>query len=113
MLILDRMLPELDGIGVVALMRAEGVSTPVLFLTNLCGVGDRVEGWRRAATTTSSSRSPSPNCWPGSTRLRAADVGRPDVLRAGDLEMDLVPAPYDAAARTSTCSRANFGCSNT
>ena len=43
-IILDRMLPGLDGLSVVALLRAEGVSTPVLFLTNLSGVDDRVEG---------------------------------------------------------------------
>ena len=43
-IILDRMLPALDGLSVVALLRAEGISTPVLFLTNLSGVDDRVEG---------------------------------------------------------------------
>ena len=43
-IILDRMLPGLDGLSVVALLRAEGVSTPVLFLTNLSGLDDRVEG---------------------------------------------------------------------
>jgi two-component system, OmpR family, response regulator len=37
-IILDRMLPALDGLGVVALMRAEGLATPVIFLTNLAGV---------------------------------------------------------------------------
>ena len=41
---LDRMLPEIDGLGVVAAMRSFGVSTPVLFLTNLSGVDDRVDG---------------------------------------------------------------------
>jgi len=43
-IILDRMLPGLDGLSVVALLRGEGVSTPVLFLTNLSGVDGRVEG---------------------------------------------------------------------
>jgi two-component system OmpR family response regulator len=43
-IVLDRMLPEFDGLSVVALLRSEGVSTPVLFLTNLSGVDDRVEG---------------------------------------------------------------------
>jgi two-component system, OmpR family, response regulator len=42
--VLDRMLPGLDGLSVVTLLRSEGVSTPVLFLTNLSGVDDRVEG---------------------------------------------------------------------
>lgn len=43
-LIVDRMLPGLDGLGVVKAVRAAGVKTPVLFLTTMAGVGDRVEG---------------------------------------------------------------------
>jgi two-component system, OmpR family, response regulator len=42
--VLDRMLPGLDGLGIVKAMRAAGVVTPVLFLTNLSGIDDRVEG---------------------------------------------------------------------
>ncbi len=42
--VLDRMLPELDGLSVVKAMRAAGIGTPVLFLTNLSGIDDRVEG---------------------------------------------------------------------
>jgi len=41
---LDRMLPEVDGLGVVSAMRSSGVATPVLFLTNLSGIDDRVDG---------------------------------------------------------------------
>ncbi len=43
-LIVDRMLPELDGIAVVKTMRGAGVKAPVLFLTALGGVSDRVNG---------------------------------------------------------------------
>jgi two-component system, OmpR family, response regulator len=43
-LVVDRMLPELDGLGVVRTLRAAGVRTPVLFLTALGGIDDRVEG---------------------------------------------------------------------
>ena len=43
-IVLDRMLPELDGVSLVARLRAAGFQTPVLFLTNLAGVDDRVEG---------------------------------------------------------------------
>lgn len=43
-LIVDRMLPGLDGLGLVRAMRETGVKTPVLFLTALGGVGDRVRG---------------------------------------------------------------------
>ncbi|MDE2517527.1 MAG: response regulator transcription factor [Rhodospirillales bacterium] len=43
-LIVDRMLPGIDGLGLVRTLRASGVKTPVLFLTALGGVGDRVQG---------------------------------------------------------------------
>jgi len=43
-IVLDRMLPDLDGLAVLKLIRARGVETPTLFLTNLSGVDDRIEG---------------------------------------------------------------------
>ena len=43
-IVLDRMLPKMDGIEVVRALRASGVSTPVLFLTHVSGIDDRVEG---------------------------------------------------------------------
>lgn len=43
-LIVDRMLPGLDGLAVVRTIRAAGVVTPVLFLTALDGIDDRVQG---------------------------------------------------------------------
>jgi len=42
--VVDRMLPELDGLSLVKAMRAAGTATPALFLTHLAGVDDRVEG---------------------------------------------------------------------
>ena len=44
MMIVDRMLPEIDGLQIVRTMRSGGVKTPVLFLTTLSGVHDRVAG---------------------------------------------------------------------
>ena len=43
-IVLDRMLPEADGVAVVTRLRSAGIQTPVLFLTNLSGIDDRVEG---------------------------------------------------------------------
>ena len=43
-MIVDRMLPGLDGLGIVKTIRAAGVKTPVLFLTTLGGIDDRIEG---------------------------------------------------------------------
>jgi two-component system, OmpR family, response regulator len=43
-IVLDRMLPRLDGMGVLAALRAGGVRSPVLMLTALGDVEARVEG---------------------------------------------------------------------
>lgn len=43
-IIVDRMLPGLDGLSLVKGLRATGVATPVIFLTAVNGVDDRVEG---------------------------------------------------------------------
>lgn len=45
-LIVDRMLPRLDGLAVVRVLRSEGVRTPVLILSALGEVDDRVKGLR-------------------------------------------------------------------
>ena len=45
-MIIDRMLPGLDGLGIVKTIRAAGVRTPVLFLTALSGIDDRVDGFQ-------------------------------------------------------------------
>ena len=42
--ILDRMLPGLDGLSLLRAARMRGISTPVLMLTALSGIGDRVDG---------------------------------------------------------------------
>jgi two-component system, OmpR family, response regulator len=44
LLIVDRMLPGLDGLALVKMLRDAGSSVPVLFLTTLAGIGDRVAG---------------------------------------------------------------------
>jgi two-component system OmpR family response regulator len=44
LLIVDRMLPGVDGLRLVKSLRGAGAETPVLFLTALGGVEDRVAG---------------------------------------------------------------------
>ena len=48
-LILDRMVPDLDGLGVLKAIRAAGVQTPALFLTALQSIANRVEGLEAGA----------------------------------------------------------------
>lgn len=44
LVLLDRMLPVMDGVTLLQTARREGISTPVLLVTALGGVGERVEG---------------------------------------------------------------------
>jgi two-component system OmpR family response regulator len=49
LLIVDRMLPRLDGLAILRTLRGGGVGTPVLFLTTLGGIDDRVDGLNAGA----------------------------------------------------------------
>jgi two-component system OmpR family response regulator len=43
-LVVDRMMPRMDGVTMVETLRREGVKTPVLFLSALGEINDRVRG---------------------------------------------------------------------
>src|SRR5436305_6594551 len=45
-LVVDRMLPKVDGLAVIGALRAKAVETPVLILSALGQVDDRVKGLR-------------------------------------------------------------------
>jgi two-component system OmpR family response regulator len=91
-IVLDRMLPELDGLGVVALLRAEAVPTPVHFLTNLSGIDDRIDGLEAGGD----DYLVKPFVFEELMARLIALARRPTLgasqtlLRAADLEMDLV-----------------------
>ena len=44
LVVTDRMLPHIDGLAIIELMRRKGLTTPVLVLSALGGVDDRVKG---------------------------------------------------------------------
>ena len=43
-IVLDRLLPDLEGVEVIRLLRTRGIDTPVLMLTALDTIDDRVAG---------------------------------------------------------------------
>lgn len=49
LIVADRMLPGLDGVAMVSAIRAAGIATPILMLTALASVDDRVDGLRAGA----------------------------------------------------------------
>ena len=47
--IVDRMLPGIDGVALVKTLRAEKLEIPILFLTTMSGIRDRVDGLEAGA----------------------------------------------------------------
>ena len=91
-LVIDRMLPNLDGLSIVRAARAARVRTPILFLTAIGGVGDRVEGLEAGADDYLVKPFAFSELL---ARLNALSRRPPvheqrTVLRVADLEMDLV-----------------------
>lgn len=91
-LIVDRMLPGLDGLSLVKAMRAARTMTPALFLTSMGGVSDRIEGLNAGGD----DYLVKPFAF-GELSARLAALGRrapmqetETVLTAGDLQMDLI-----------------------
>jgi DNA-binding response OmpR family regulator len=60
-MIVDRMMPKKNGVEVVETLRREGDQTPVLFLSALGEINDRVVACGPAPTTIWSSPTPSPS----------------------------------------------------
>ncbi len=48
-LIIDRMIPKMDGLSVISSLRASGISTPILILSALADVRERVKGLETGA----------------------------------------------------------------
>ncbi len=91
-LIVDRMLPLLDGLSVISTLRSEGVTTPVLVLSALGDVDHRVEGLQAGGDDYLTK----PYAF-AELQARVEALARrrdPDAvqtrLKVGDLEMDLL-----------------------
>jgi len=90
-LIVDRMLPLRDGLSIIRLLRADGRTTPVLVLSALAEVDDRIEGLRAGGD----DYLVKPYAF-GELLARVDALGRRSVdtviaehLRVADLELDL------------------------
>jgi two-component system OmpR family response regulator len=90
--VVDRMLPGIDGLGLVTTLRKAGVKTAVLFLTALGGIDDRVEGLEAGGDDYLTK----PFAFSELLARLNALARRPPlaadatVMRVGDLEIDVV-----------------------
>ena len=90
-MIVDRNLPKMDGLSLVKAARGSGTRTPVLFLTTMGGVDDRVAGLEAGAD----DYLVKPFAFAELLARVGALARRPPIvattsLRAGDLEIDLL-----------------------
>lgn len=92
-IILDRMLPGMDGMAVLAAMRAAKVETPVIILSALSSVDARVEGLTSGANDYLSKPFAFSELLARLKLLMVKVTGRGEVettLSHGDLEMNLL-----------------------
>jgi two-component system, OmpR family, response regulator len=101
-LVVDRMLPGVDGLSLVRHLRATGLTTPVLFLSALGEVDDRVQGLRAGGD----AYLVKPYAF-SELLARVENLGRrqrgPLVatrLKVGDLELDLLSRAVTRAGQT-------------
>ena len=101
-MIIDRMLPKLDGFRLVQTLRGAQNTTPILFLTALGGVEDRIEGLNAGAD----DYLVKPFAF-GELSARIAALGRRPqqtteitVFRALDLELNVVTRKVVRAGQT-------------
>ena len=98
---IDRMLPDIDGIAVMRDLRERGVVTPVLILSALGEIDDRVRGLRAGGDDYLTKPFSFVELLARVEALaRSSDtVVKETVLRVGDLEMDLVSRTVTRSGR--------------
>ncbi|GLS20942.1 DNA-binding response regulator [Labrys miyagiensis] len=92
-IILDRMLPgDIDGLGALAALRAAGVPTPVLILSALSAVDERVRGLKAGGDDylTKPFEFLELTARLDVLMRRRSTARAETILRAGDLELDLL-----------------------
>ncbi len=107
--ILDIMMPKLDGLQVLARLRDSGVSTPVMLLTAKGEKDDRVAGFNSGADDyLPKPFAPDELLARVRAMLRRAGDYKPAVLRFGDLELDCGSGAIRRGGRSERLSGREF-----
>lgn len=102
-IILDRMLPGIDGMAILKSVRAAGIKTPILVLSTLGEVDDRVEGLQAGADdylTKPFAFSELHARLAALQRRSGRNLDMETVLHVGDLDLDLLSRTAIRANRT-------------
>jgi two-component system OmpR family response regulator len=90
-LVVDRMIPCRDGLTLVTMLRAEDINTPILFLSTLSGIDDRVLGLDAGGDDYLVKPFALAELQARVNALgRRAREDRPTRIRVGALELDLI-----------------------
>ena len=107
--ILDIMMPKLDGLQVLTRLRDSGVSTPVMLLTAKGEKDDRVAGFNSGADDyLPKPFAPDELLARVRAMLRRAGHYKPAVLRFGDLELDCGSGAIRRGGRSERLSGREF-----
>lgn len=97
---LDRLLPDTDGLAVIAQLRREGIRAPVLMLSALSDVDERIAGLRAGGDDyLVKPFVPSEMAVRIEVLLRRASTEQETVLRVGAIEMDLIRRGVEVAGQ--------------
>lgn len=88
LLVIDRMLPGIDGLSLVAELRRRQITAPILILTALGSVGDRVEGLEGGADDYLVKPFAMAELMARVDALERRSAGPPNLLALGDLVLD-------------------------
>ncbi|CCP12742.1 Response regulator mprA [Stenotrophomonas maltophilia SKK35] len=100
---LDRMLPGLDGLAIVTTLRRIGIATPVLMLSALSDVDERVRGLRAGGDDYLTKPFASDEMAARVEvllRRRQHPASNETLLRVGDLQLDLLARTAHRGARS-------------
>ena len=88
---LDRLLPDLDGLAVVQALRDRNIRTPVLMLSALGDVDERIAGLRAGGDDyLTKPFDPDEMAMRVEVLLRRSTAAGETILRAGSIELDLI-----------------------
>ncbi|HVO45986.1 MAG TPA: response regulator transcription factor [Steroidobacteraceae bacterium] len=92
LVVTDRMLPHLDGLAIIQLMRQKGIATPVLVLSALGTVDDRIRGLKAGGDDYLTKPFAFAELLARIEALMRRTSGVPDAtrLKVGDLDLDLL-----------------------